>query len=73
MRTSLLCLPSGERKTDRGSLSIYREIRRNTQKLRPRMAAFETQAPEFGLTMLGELNAESSRKGKVPQATGTDN
>ena len=26
------------------------------------MAAFETQAPEFGLTMLGELNAESSQK-----------
>ena len=52
---------------------MYREIRRNTQKLRPRMAAFETQAPEFGLTMLGELNAESSRKGKVPPATGTDN
>lgn len=31
MRTSLVCLPSVEPKTDRGSLSIYREIRRSTE------------------------------------------
>ena len=37
------------------------------------MASWETQAPESGLTMVGELNAESSRKGEVPLATGTDN
>ena len=31
MRISLVCLPSVEPKTDSGSLSIYREIRRNTE------------------------------------------
>lgn len=37
------------------------------------MAAWETWAPESGLTMVGELNAESSQKGDVPLATGMDN
>lgn len=31
MRTSLVCLPSVEPKTETGSLSIYREIRGNTE------------------------------------------
>ena len=67
MRTSLVCLPSVEPKTETGSLSIYREIRGNTEA--------ETNDGSLGnpgtgvwIDYGGEFKCWKQPKGRIPSS-----